>query len=43
MNFGTTLNLLKADKNFISNKALSHFKDNSSNFRKLLTINNPLY
>ena len=43
MHFGTTLNLLQIDKNFISNKALSHSKDNFSNFRKLLTDNNPLY
>ena len=43
MNFGTTPNLLQVNKNFISHEALSHFKDNFSNFRKVLTDINPLY
>ena len=43
MNFGTTLNLLQVKKNFISNEALADFKDNFSNFRKVLTDDNPLY
>ena len=43
MNFGTTPNLLQVNNNFISNEALSHFKHNFSNFRKVLTDINPLY
>ena len=43
MNFGTTLNLLQVNKNFISNEALADFKDNFSNLRKVLTDDNPLY
>ena len=43
MNFGSALNLLQDNKNLISNKALSHFKDDFSTFRKVLTDINPLY
>ena len=43
MNFGTTLNLLQVNKNFISNETLSHFKEHFSDFSKVVTASNPLY
>ena len=43
MNFGTTLSLVQVNKNFISNEALSRFKDSFSKFRNVLTDINPLH